>query len=189
MSVTPGNLVQGPATLYFGLFGATEPADTAIDTAPSDTYWTDFGATIDGVDLEIDQKYSQIEVDQVVDPVESRLVSRQVKVTTKVAEATLDNLQVLLNGGTAGSGAGYESLTFDDTGAGERPTYYALIIDGYGPLGDRRRVIVRKVVQTDSVKLENKKDDPQTFALSMLAHYISASVKPIHIVDSTANGS
>jgi hypothetical protein len=116
-------------------------------------------------------------------------VSRKVTVTTKVAEATLDNLQILMNGGTAGSGSGYESLTFAVTGAGERPTYYALILDGYGPGGDRRRAIVRKVVQTEAIKMENKKDDPQVFELSMLAHYVSASVEPIHIVDSTLNGS
>jgi hypothetical protein len=189
VTITPGNIVQGPATLYYGLFGAAEPADTAIDTAPSDAVWTDIGATIDGVAVEIDQKYSQIEVDQVVDPVESRLVGRTVTVTTKVAEVTLDNLAMLMNGGTAGSGSGYESLTFDDTGAGERPTYYALIIDGYGPGGDRRRAIVRKVVQVKALKLENKKDDPQVFELEMLAHYVSSAIKPIHIVDSTLNGS
>lgn len=189
MTVTPANLVQGPASLYYGVFGAVEPADAAIDTAPSETHWTDFGATIDGVATEIDQKYSQMEVDQVVDPIESRLVGRTVTVKTKVAEVTLDNLQVLMNGGTAASGSGFESLTFDNTGAGERPTYYALIIDGFGPGGDRRRVIVRKVVQVKAIAMENKKGDPQVFELEMLAHYVSAAVKPIHIVDSTASGS
>jgi hypothetical protein len=186
MSVTAANLVQGPATIYYGAFGATEPLDTAVDTAPSDAVWTDVGGTTDGVKISIDQKYSSMDVDQVVDIVESRLVSREITIETKMAEATLDNLALLLNGGTQATGSGYESLTLADTGAGESPTYHALVIDGLGPNGVRRRIIIRKVLQVDGVNLDYTKDKQTVYSVKMRAHYVSASVKPVKIVDEAA---
>lgn len=186
MSVTAANLVQGPATLYYGAFGATEPLDTAVATSPASPAWTDLGGTADGVKLSIDQKYSTMDVDQLVDVVESRLVSRLITVETKLAEATLNNLALLLNGGTQASGSGFTSLTLDDTGAGGQPTYHALIIDGFGPSSLRRRVIVRKVLQVDGVTLEYKKDGQTVYTVKMQAHYVSASIKPVKIVDAAA---
>jgi hypothetical protein len=35
MPVTTTNLIQGPATLYVGAFGAAEPTDALINTAPA----------------------------------------------------------------------------------------------------------------------------------------------------------
>lgn len=189
MSVTAANLVQGPATIYLADFGAVEPADTAVDETPDAAVWTDVGATQDGVKLSIDQKYSAIDVDQLVEVVESRLTSRDVMVETKLAEATLTNLRTLMNGGTTGSGAGYESLSFDDSTSATQPNYSAMIIDGWAPGGLRRRVILRKVLQIDAVALESKKDGNTVYTLKMRSHYVSSATKSVKIVDQEASAS
>ena len=183
MSVTAANLVQGPATIYIGDFGAVEPADTAVATTPDDDVWTDVGGTIDGVKINIDQKYSAMEVDQLVEVVESRLISRDVTIETKLAEPTLENLQFVMNGGSTGSGSGFDSLEFDDTGSATQPNYHAMIIDGYGPDGGRRRLIVRKVLQIDGTELAYTKDKQSVFTLKVRSHYVSAAIKSMKIVD------
>jgi hypothetical protein len=189
VTVTAGNLVQGPATIYVGDFGAVEPADSAVASAPSDAVWTDAGGTTDGLKITIDQKYSALDVDQLVEVVESRLTAREVTIETKLAEATLDNLKLLMNGGSSSSGSGYESLEFAEGSSATQPDYSALIIDGWGPNGKRRRVIIRKVLQIDAVALEYKKDGQTVYTLKMRSHYVSSAVKSIHIVDEVEAGS
>nr|WP_202495166.1 hypothetical protein [Streptomyces sp. SID4982] len=181
-------MVQGPATLYSAAFGATEPADSAVNTAPAASAWTDVGGTQDGVKLSIDQSYSELEVDQVVDRVGSRLTKRDFTIETSMAEVTLSNLSLALNGGTSASGAGYTSFDPSFASAATQPTYKALLFDGWAPgtTAFTRRVIVRKCLSTDAVELAYTKDKQSVYGVKWSGHYVSASVSPLHIVDQTS---
>lgn len=189
MSVTATNLIQGPGTLYTAAFGATEPVDTAVASAPGGAY-TDLGGTQGGVQLTIAQEYKELEVDQVVDVPGRRLTKRDVMIKTNLAEPTLANLALILNGGTSSTGgtAGTSYAAYDpamDTAA-TQPTYTSTLFDGYAPNNKPRRVIVRKVLSIDSVGAAYKKDDQTVFPVSFAAHWVSTSIKPFHVVDSTA---
>lgn len=189
MAVTTSNLILGPGTLYTGDFGATEPADTAVATAP-DVAWTDAGGTQDGVELAVNQEYTELEVDQIVDVPERRLTKREATLKTNLAEATLENLAVALNGGTIASGGtgatAYKSLTPTASTSAHQVTYKALLFDGFAPAGKPRRVIVRKALSTDNVEFAYKKDEQTVFTVMFSAHYVSASIAPFKIVDGTA---
>lgn len=187
MAVVGTNLVQGPATLYKGAFGATEPADTAVNTTPPSSSWTDLGGTNDGVKLSIDQTYTELEVDQIVDRVGSRLTKRDFTVETTLAEPTLTNLSIALNGGTSASGAGYSSFEPSFASSATQPTYIALLFDGWAPGGAyTRRVIVRKALSTDATELAYTKDKMTVYGVKFAGHYVSASIAPIHITDQTS---
>ena len=93
MAVTATNLIQGPATLYAGLFGATEPATVA--TAPG-AGWTDVGGTKDGVELQINDEYAVLDVDQIIYEIQRRRTKRVVAIKTQLAEATLENLALAI---------------------------------------------------------------------------------------------
>ena len=187
MSVTGTNLVQGPATLYSGAFGAAEPLDTAVNTTPAASSWTDVGGTQDGVKLTIDQSYTELEVDQVVDRVGSRLTKRDFTVETSMAEPTLANLSLALNGGTSASGAGYASFDPSFASSATQPTYKALLFDGWAPGGTfNRRVIVRKALSTDAVEMAYTKDKQTLYGVKFSGHYVSASIAPVHVVDQTS---
>ncbi|MEU1309508.1 hypothetical protein ABZ419_11520 [Streptomyces cinnamoneus] len=188
MAVTTTNLVQGPATLYSGAFGATEPADTAVNATPPSSSWTDVGGTQDGVKLSIDQNYTELEVDQIVDRVGSRLTKRDFMVETSLAEVTLTNLSLSLNGGTSASGSGYASFEPSFATSATQPTYKALIIDGWAPgtSAYTRRAIIRKVLSVDAVEIGATKDKMTLFAVKFAGHYVSSSIAPIHIVDQTS---
>jgi hypothetical protein len=187
VSVTATNLVQGPATLYTGAFGATEPADAVVNAVPPASSWTDVGGTQDGFKLTVDQSYAELEVDQVVDRVGSRLTKRDFTVETSLAEPTLANLSLALNGGTSASAAGYASFEPSFASSATQPTYKALLADGWAPGGAfNRRMIVRKALSTDAVEIGYTKDKQTLFGVKFSGHYVSASISPIHIVDQTS---
>lgn len=188
MSVTATNLVQGPGVLYVGDFGATEPADSAVNAAPAASAWTDVGGTQDGLKLSVDQAWSELEVDQLVTTPGRRKTRQDYMVETTMAEATLENLSLALNGGTSASGSGYKSYEPDYAStSATQPTYKSLILDGWAPGGDyTRRAIVRKVISTDGIELAYTKENQTVYAVKFGAHWVSASVSPLHIVDQTS---
>lgn len=186
MAVTPGNLALGPGTLYIGAFGVAEPADSAVDSAPG-AGWTDVGATLGGISLSISQEFKELECDQLTMAAESRKTKEEVTLTVKLGEVTLDNLVYALTDGTVTDDTGfsyYEPAVSDSSNA---PTYRALLFDGYGAGGARRRVIVRKVLNTSNVKIDSTKDDQQGYECEFKAHWVSAAIKPYKIIQSSAS--
>lgn len=186
MAVTTTNLIQGPATLYQGLYGATEPADSAVNATPAASAWTDLGGTQDGVKLSVDQTYSELEVDQITVRVGSRLTKVDFTIETSLAEATLTNLSMSLNGGTSASGANWSSYDPNVSSSATQPNYFAVIMDGYAPNQFRRRVIGRRMLNTDSTELAYTKDKQTLIPVKLSGHYVSSSIAPFHIVDQTS---
>lgn len=186
MSVTITNLTMGPGTLFTGAFGATEPADSAVNTTPAASAWTDVGATDGGIKLTIDQKFTELTVDQVVDSLGRRLTQREIMIDTQVAETTLANLSLAMNGGTQATGSGYATLDPLNVTSATQPNYIALILDGYAPAGFRRRVIVRRALNTSSLQTELAKDKQGYFPVTFAGHYVSSSIAPFHVVDQTS---
>lgn len=179
MGVTSTNLIQGPATLYTGLFGATEPA--SIATAPG-AGWTDVGGTKDGVELTIAPEYSVLDVDQVLYEIGRRKTKIVVSAKTSLAEATLANLALAI----ANSAPATNVLEGDDGVAAFAPAYGALLIDGIAPGGFRRRIILRKTLPTDSVGVAYKKDGQTLIPVTWTLHWVSSSIKPWKIEDATS---
>jgi hypothetical protein len=187
MSVTASNLIMGPATLYSGAFGVAEPTDANVNTAPG-AGWTDAGGTQGGLKLTVNQTYTDLTVDQVVDVVGRRLTAREVQVATQLAEPTLANLAIALNGGTVGTASAPVAATYDPANAisATQPTYSALLFDGWGPSQFRRRVIVRKVLSMAALDMEYTKGGQTVFPVTFGALWVSASTPLFHIVDASA---
>jgi hypothetical protein len=191
MATTVANLVQGPATLYIGAFGATEPADNAAGTAPASAAWTDLGGTVDGAELTIKQEYKELEVDQVVDIPGRRLVKRDMMVKTKLAEPTFQNLVYALNDGTTATGTGYKTFVPAFTDSATQPTYRALILHGWaaaagsGGQSKRRMVVLRRVLSSDDVEISYMKDKQTLLTVTWSVHYVDNAIAPFKIIDET----
>ncbi len=190
---TVSNLIQGVGELYTGAFGATEPAATAIGTAPASATWTDAGFTTGGVRLTYTPTYSVMAVDQVVDEVGRRMTSREFMIGTNMAEATLDNVLLVLNdeveGGAKGTGSGFEEIEPTiDVGPEDEPTHKALIFDGFAGGFDsgrhfRRRVVGRRMLNTAATELAYTEDSQTVLATEWRAHFVSSSIAPWQIID------
>lgn len=180
MSVTTSNLLQGPATIYRGAFGAVEPVD--IDTAPG-VGWTDVGGTKDGLEFTDASEWAELEVDQLTMTPERRRIKRTVSAKTSMAEATLENLARSTSNSAPVDGV----LTVDDGIAAFKPDYDALIIDGHAPGGKRRRITIRKTLSTDSVGMAYKKDAQTLVPVTWTAHWVSPSIPAYKIEDEPAD--
>jgi hypothetical protein len=184
--VTTTNLIQGPADLYVGDFGATEPTDGLVNSAPAASAWSGVGGTLSGVEWTINRTFAELEVDQIVDLVESRLTKRGFAIKTQLAEATLDNLKLVLNGGTLDSGAGFQAFEPDASTSATQPLYKAILLDGYAPDSKRRRFVLRRVLATDDVGIKYGKSDQGVWTVTFIGHYVSASIRPYRIIDEVA---
>lgn len=176
MAVTSTNLIQGPATIYGGTFGVAEPATVA--TVPG-AGWVDFGGTKDGVELGINDEYGVLDVDQIIYEVARRRTKRVVTIKTSLAEATLANLALAINNTAPAASV----LTADDGLTAFAPAYSALLLDGIAPGGFRRRIILRKVLATDSVGVAYKKDGQTLIPVTWSLHWVSTSIAPFIITD------
>lgn len=187
MAVTVSNLILGPGTLYRGLFGAAEPAASAIATAPSSA-WTDLGGTTDGVTITINQEYTEYEVDQIVDIPGRALTKREITISTNLAEATLDNLALTMNNlSTVSTGADASTLVPAFDTSATQPTYFALLFDGYAPSGKRRRVVLRRALSVDNTEFAYKKDEQSVYTVTFSGHYVSSAVAPFQFWDENAS--
>lgn len=194
MAITPTNICMGPATLYWGAFGSTEPLDSAVTSPPSSAVWTDVGGIADGTSvlLEVGLTYTDIGVDQLVDNVGARLTKRSIQVTAALTETTLANWNLAMNQLTTTTPySGYSTLDPLTTVSSSQPTYTALIIDGWAPTTGttetscRRRIIVRKCISASKLDQEFEKAKPATFSTTWTAYYVSSSIAPFHICDQT----
>lgn len=190
MAVTALNLLAGPGVLYQAAFGATEPTDPNVTTAPSAGIYTDVGGTNDGVTINVTQEYFELDVDQVVDVPGRRLSKRDLRVETNLAEPTLANLALALNGGTVTASASYTTYDPANDNAATQPTYKSLLFDGWAPGasagGWNRRVIVRKVLSLEGTEPKYEKAGQTVFKTVFGAHYVSSTVRPFRIIDQTA---
>jgi hypothetical protein len=189
--ITTTNLVVGPASLYWGLVGTTEPAYSAI-TSPPGAGWTDFGMTVDGssILMEVDQTVTDFGCEQLIDRIGGRITKRIIQVTATLQEATLQNMQIALNQlATITQGSGYSVLDPLTASAASQPAYLALLLDGWAPTTGttetacRRRTIIRRCLSSSKVDLEFEKTKPVTYATTWSGYYVSNSVAPYEITD------
>jgi hypothetical protein len=186
-------VIMGAGTLYNGAFsltGAAEPADSAVNTTPQTSAWTDMGFTNDGVTLTVNQEFAEMTVDQIADIIGRKMTQRSLQVQSNLAEATLENLVIGLNSGTVSTGTGFKKYVPVFDGTELQPTYFANIFDGYAPASSagvvkRRRFILRKVLSIDNVEVAYKKGDMTLIPVTFGCHYVSTSLAPFAIIDET----
>jgi hypothetical protein len=196
IAVNAGNLIMGPARMYVASFGATEPLDSAVTPngtiTPPSSPWVDAGGTDGGVTYEVDNTYTDLEVDQVIMPVGARLTAMKFTVVTKMSEITLTNVNTALNNvATIAANSGYTTFDISVGSSATQPTYAALILDGWAPTLPSsapalRRIIVRKVLSQAKATLGFDKKTQQSLDVTFQAYYVSSSINPVHQIDQTA---
>ena len=193
MAVTAANVLMGPGSMYYAPFGTTYPADSAATVAAgAPAGFTDVGGTHGGIVMMVDQTIQDIDVDQVPDPIGGRLTARKVQLQVELAEVTLNNLGIVLNGLlTIGTQASYTTADLQTTVAGFQPTYLSWVFDGFAPTlatgaPARRRMNAFKTLSVAKVQEKHDKKNQRTFAATFTAYWVSATQGPVHWVDQTA---
>lgn len=146
MPVTQTNIIIGPCTSF------------KVDS-------TDIGATAGGVTVDMQDKFQDVEVDQVAGVVAKGITTRTMTVKTQLAEATLENLQIAWNQSkpvTTDAQAGTKTLGI---GLDLVPPYHALTFIGPGPGGKQRTFTVHKAV-TSGASYDIAKDKPGFYSVT-----------------------
>lgn len=179
-------VLQGPAILYIGATTATLPLDTAVNSSPQASAFTEVGATDGGVTITVEREFAELTVDQVPETVGRRLTAQNVMVATSIAQATLDNLAYALNDSTASTGSGYSKLVPAYSTTAMFPTYRTILVDGWAPgTNKRRRLVCRRVLSVEAIEGAYGKEDKFMIPVTWATHYVDDSTEPWYVVDET----
>lgn len=108
MAYQTRNLINGAAALYFsaessdspGWTGsvalpASVPTESMRDTLEASEDWFSAGFTTEGIEVEYTPEFTDVEVDQLLDAAQIYKTRQTFNVRTTLAEATLENLQIV----------------------------------------------------------------------------------------------
>lgn len=175
----PLNVVQTGATASGGL--ATYPAysgsESYRDTLSADPDFDNVGYTTDGLEVSFEPDFGEVSVDQVLDVAKLYKQGMKVSMKTSFAEATLENLLIVLAYGSSElsgtkSASDGQSLNLSAGDIGECPVERGIIAVGPGT-GDcsvsdkvERVYVAYRALSIESVSVSAKRDEASKFEVN-----------------------
>ena len=193
---TASNIIVGAAALF--TFNGGELTDTDLpayqaegtvgnttgtyrETLANDADYRNVGYTMNGLELQFQPDFGEVQVDQVLDVAKLYKQGMQVNLNTAFAEATLENLLFSLAGkdedltasaGATGIKAGSKTLNMSAGDIGECPVERGLVAVGPGT-GDcdpdeqiERIYVAYRALSIESVTVSAKRDEPTMYEVS-----------------------
>jgi hypothetical protein len=143
------------------------------DTVEGDSDWRNVGYTMNGLEVQFQPDFGEVQVDQLLDVAKLYKQGMQVNLVTAFAEATLENL-LLSIAGQDGDLSGSTELDLKSGELGAVPVERAMIAVGPGS-GDpkatganrvERVYIAHRALSIDNVTVSAKRDEPSMFEVS-----------------------
>ena len=187
-------IIVGAAALFVNVAGSelvpsTLPEFVAgeayAETLAGDAGFRNVGFTSNGLEMQFQPDFGEVQVDQLLDSAKLFKQGMQVNLRTSFAEATLENLLIaiaapasdLVNGtssspGVAGTGATTTTLNLSSGKLGECPVERGLVAVGPGTgdctaaNGKERIYVAFRSLSMDSVTVSAKRDTATTFEVS-----------------------
>lgn len=198
MAYQTRNLINGAAALYFstassdseGWNGSVSlpdavPTESMRDTLEKSDEWGSAGFTTEGIEVEYTPEFTDVEVDQLLDAAQIYKTRQSFTVRTTLAEATLENLQIvwampkeaLVRYSTHSTDfegnelvAGDEMLGIGGGSLGEYPVERSLAFVGNAPrkpgYKTERIYHVRRVLQTEASSHGLRRAESTVFPVS-----------------------
>jgi len=189
----PKTISLGPGTLYWAAAGTVDPTTAVTGSIISDTLpvaWKQIGYTENGSEFSYEITSEPVTVAEELDPVTNKTTGRSGSVAFEMAEATVRNLVIALNGGTVtNSGTGATSMwTYEPPDLGKE-VRVALLWQSEDNL---ERWIFRQVFQTGSVTVGRRRGaDKATVPVQFSLEKPAAGTKPFKVwmaTDAKAGG-
>jgi hypothetical protein len=139
----------GPGKLYWAAVGATEPTTLATAFAVA---WTDLGYTNEGSSFTISPSFEDIEVAEEFDPIDVTKTGNAMNIDFALAQVTVENLQLAMNGGTVTTGTGEKSV--EPLASTVAPVYTAL---AWRSNDSKEQFIWRRCLQTGDIEVARRK--------------------------------
>ncbi len=135
-------------------------------------YWTNVGYTMNGLELQFQPDFGEVQVDQLLDVARLYKQGMSVSLVTAFAEATLDNLITAIAAKEADktTSGSTETLELKSGDIGDVPVERALVAVGPGtgdPNITKERVYVaNRALSIESVTVSAKRDTPSMFEVT-----------------------
>ena len=137
--------------------------------------WRNVGFTMNGLDVQFQPDFGEVQVDQLLDVAKLYKQGMQVNMVTAFAEATLENLVVAIaTPGTNLTGSTTKTLELVSGSLGETPVERALIAVGPGsgdPAATGAKAVERvyvgnRVLSIENVSVSAKRDEPSMYEVT-----------------------
>jgi len=181
---TSTNIIVGAAALFVadttltpGSLEAFDSAESFRDTLSDSADYTNVGYTMNGLELQFQPDFGEVQVDQILDVAKLYKQGMQVNLATAFAEATLENLLLALAyssdelSGTKSTSAG-QVLNLSAGDIGECPVERGIVAVGPGT-GDcedsatvERVYTAYRALSIENVTVSAKRDEPSMFEVS-----------------------
>lgn len=146
------------------------------DTLAANANYRNVGYTMNGLELQFQPDFGEVQVDQLLDVAKLYKQGMQVNMVTAFAEATLENLLVSIAGADSdlSNGATQDVLVLNSGELGAVPVERALIAvgpgsgdpDATGATAVERVYVANRALSIDSVTVSAKRDTPSMFEVS-----------------------
>jgi len=146
------------------------------DTLEANANYRNVGYTMNGLELQFQPDFGEVQVDQLLDVAKLYKQGMQVNMVTAFAEATLENLLVSIAGQDSdlSNGALQDVLVINSGELGSVPIERALIAvgpgsgnpDATGAAAVERVYVAHRALSIDSVTVSAKRDTPSMFEVS-----------------------
>jgi hypothetical protein len=181
---TSTNIIVGAAALFVadttltpGTLEAFDPNETFRETLSDDAAYTNVGYTMNGLELQFQPDFGEVQVDQILDVAKLYKQGMQVNLATAFAEATLENLLLALAyntdqlTGTKSTSNG-QVLDLSAGDIGECPVERGMVAVGPGT-GDcadsayvERVYSAYRALSIENVTVSAKRDEASMFEVS-----------------------
>ena len=177
MAYTRGDskqIIVGAAALFVFEAGGMASADiptwvsgtAAVDTISADTDFRNVGYTSNGLELQFQPDFGEVQVDQQLDVAKLFKQGMQVNLNTTLSEATLENLVLAIAAKDEDLVTGVLTLKAGDLG--DAPVERGLVAIGPGPqtVKTERIYAAYRALSMDSVTVSAKRDEASQFEVS-----------------------
>ena len=146
------------------------------DTMEAATDYNNVGYTMNGLELQFQPDFGEVQVDQLLDVAKLYKQGMQVNLATAFAEATLENLLLAVAGPSTDKydGATQDTLDLTSGELGSVPVERAIVAigpgsgdpDAVGATSVERVYVAHRALSIESVTVSAKRDEPSMFEVS-----------------------
>jgi len=158
---TVANITTGPSNLFIAPSGTALP--TLTGSATDFVNFTPSGFTQDGVEWDYTPTWKDIMVDELLGPAKKKLTGHKLLVSAKLAETTLQNLNLAIAASTL------VSSTVLTIGSLEEAPEFILGWMGPSPNGGTRQALVDRVVSIAATKAHYQRKDMAVYQVQFEA--------------------
>lgn len=162
MARDPLEVLVGTGTLYAAPLGEAFPTDPTTAVAGN---WEDVGYSDEGWSFVADRTFEDVEVAEEVDPLRVLKTAQELRFRGTFAQASLENFQIALGGGTITSSdpsAGFRRYT---PPASSEQDEFALLFRTNAPPGDGTKLRdfrIQRCISTGAVEMAHAKAPAKT---------------------------